>query len=268
MATSGAIRGGGTIFTPPPLSERDQWAADQNFERRKLQNEIAKTKLQQELDSLKNGGTGGGAGIGLGQPISENNSGGGNTSGIKGMPESMAELEAFSDRAADKNLERQKKAWEAAAGFRNTEDLREHSQAVEMQGRVSADEQKRLGMQLGSQEKITGMTERGQTTRATLQDKGETTRLGMQLGSQKELTGMTEAGQTNRLGMQLGSQEKLAKLSDTGETTRLGMQIGSQERMQKSGFEQDYRMAGYQQQLGEQTKQQDAARAARAFKQF
>lgn len=263
MGTSGSIRAvipqSGTIFKPPPLSERDQWAADQDFERRKLQNEIAKTKLQQELDSLRNGGTGAGAGAGagLGQPVSGNNGGEGSSFGIKGMPESMAELEAFSDRAADKNLERQKKAWEAAAGFRNTEDLREHSQAIEMQGRVSADETNRLGMQLKSQKDITKMGESGQTNR-----------LGMQLKSQKELTSMTESGQTNRLGMQLGSQEKLAKLSDTGETNRLGMQIGSSERMQKSGFDQDYRMAGYQQQLAEQTKQQDATRAARAFKQF
>lgn len=237
-----------------PLSAERQSEVDTG---RNLRNQISKAKLENELNQVKGQAVGGSGGSGgLGQPIGSSG-GSGSGSGISGIPKSMAELEAFSDRAADKNLERQKKAWGAAAGFRNTEDLREHGQAVEMQGRVSADEQRKLGMSLGSQEKITGMTEGGQTQR-----------LGMSLGSQKDLTKMTETGQTNRLGMQLGSQEKITGMSESGQTNRLGMQIGSQERMQKSGFDQDYKMTGYQQELGERTKQQDATRAAKAFKQF
>lgn len=244
----------------------------------------------------------------------------------------FSKFEAMNNRVADNQLDRQRKAWEMASQFRGNEDVREHQQLLELNRNSSEGETRRLGMTLGSQEKISGMSEAGQTQRLGMSEAGQTQRLGIsegaqnwrsqlesntQLGiaglqnagenyrtkytsdTQRDIASLQDTGQTTRTRMETENQYKIASLQDYGETTRnkytwdtqkdiANLQdvgettrtnivdtgntlrnretLGSQERQQAAGHVQEKYMAGYNQELGEKTKLQDAARAAKAFK--
>ena len=208
------------------------------------------------------GGGGGGDSSALGKPISET-AGKGFMSEMDNM--SLDDMRNMAKTAAKDRLETNTAEWKTKQGLRQEDETRQETWRIDQWQRdanLQANTQKR---DIGSREKMQtesiGSQERMQGASIGSQERMQTESLGSQERMQDKSIGSSEKMQAAGF----DQQRDMSKLGHAQGMEMQGAQFGQQEKMSKLGHKQGMESANQQQQLGEQTKRQDANRAARAF---